>query len=266
MYRSGLLGAPWPLVPIALALFATSSAAADSEGGRVTFSTGLDFSRGDYGQEEKTDIWYLPLTLAYERGPWIAKVTVPLIQIEGPGDVVGGTEGSVVIGGGAGERSRERGLGDIVTSLSYVIYVPDSIWPLVELTGKVKFGTADEEDGLGTGENDYTAQLDLAKTIGRVTPFVTVGHRWIGEPSGVELDNVLFASAGLGLRLTRRLSVGAIYDFKEAASDASEDSRELVPYLSLRLSEHMKVGTYTVIGLSDSSPDLGLGFNVGYSW
>jgi len=233
--------------------------------GRITLSTGIDLSSGDYGQVEDTDIWYVPLALKYERGPWIGKVTVPFIRIEGAGDVVGGVEGPIIIGGG-GAQTREQGLGDVIAALSYVLYPSTSFLPVAEFTGKVKFATADEDEALGTGENDYTAQLDLSKALGRLTPFGTVGYRWIGEPSGVELDDVFFASAGLGLKITNWLSAGVIYDFKQASSDAADDSRELVTYLSLKISDALTLGSYTVIGLSDSSPDLGLGVNVSVSW
>ena len=233
------------------------------DAGRITISTGFDLSSGDYGQVEDTDIWYVPLALKYERGPWIAKVTIPYIRIEGGGDVVGGVDGPIIIGGG-GARTSQQGLGDVIAALSYVLYPP--FLPVAEFTGKVKFGTADEDEALGTGENDYTAQLDLSKTFGRLTPFGTVGYRWIGKPSGVELDDVLFASAGLGLKITSWLSAGVIYDFKKGSLDTTDDSRELVPYMSLKISDSLTLGSHTVIGLSDSTPDLSLGFNISVSW
>jgi len=31
----------------------------------------------------------------------------------------------------------------------------------MDLTGKIKFGTADEDKGLGTGEQDYSLQADV---------------------------------------------------------------------------------------------------------
>ena len=36
---------------------------------------------------------------------------------------------------------------------------------LIDLTGKVKFGTADENKGLGTGENDYAVQADWGSKL-----------------------------------------------------------------------------------------------------
>jgi len=235
------------------------------DAGRITLTTGIDFSSGDYDQVEETDIWYVPLSLKYERGPWIAKVTIPYIRIEGGGDVVGGVEGPIIIGGG-GARTSQQGLGDVIAALSYVLYPPTSLLPVAEFTGKVKFGTADEDEALGTGENDYTAQLDLSKAFGRLTPFGTVGYRWLGAPAGVALDDVLFASAGLGLKITSWLSVGAIYDFKQGSLDTTDDARELVPYLSLKLSDSLTLGSHTVIGLSDSTPDVSVGFNISVSW
>lgn len=47
-------------------------------------------------------------------------------------------------------------------------------WPLIDVVAKVKPGTADEQEGLGTGEYDYTAQVDLRKNFGPTVAFGTV--------------------------------------------------------------------------------------------
>ena len=233
---------------------------------RVTFSTGAELSTGDYGDDEDTDILYVPLSLKYDTPHFIGRITVPYISIDGPGDVVGGTQGPVLTGSGnAGVgTSREGGIGDVIGSLTFVVNPEAESFPIVELTGKVKLPTADEDDGLGTGETDYTAQIDLSQTFGRVTPFVTFGNRWLGDSSDLDLNDTLFGSVGFSVQAASRLQLGASYDYREASSSRSDDAREIVLFGSYRFSKTWKVSPYVVFGTSDASPDLAVGFSVSY--
>ncbi len=252
---------------LALALVAPPVHSQETARRRVlTFSTGLDLSRGDYGQAEDTAIAYTPLSMKYEWEPITVRVTVPYLVIHGPGTVVGGTDGGVIIEDGtATGTSTDFGLGDVVASASYTYYPSSRRLPLVELTGKVKFGTAKRSKALGTGENDYTVQLDVAKSFGRVTPFATAGYRFIGEPPGTDLDDVFLGSVGVGFRITSGLSGGLIIDYRQATSSSANDGLELVPYATIRRGQNFSVGPYAVIGLTNGSPDLGIGFGVNFS-
>jgi len=232
----------------------------------LSLSAGFELSRGDFNDSDRTEITFLPITLKYQNGPWIASLTVPYIRINGPGDVVGGTESSLVIGSDAAGRRTESGLGDVVTRVSYLIDPPTPAFPLVELTGRIKFPTADEDEGLGTGKADYSAQIDVSKQLGRFSAFGTLGYRVLGDPSGVDLDDGFLGSIGFGVRLSPRVSAGLAFDLREASTSGTDGSRELVPFTSFRWSDRWRIGTYGVFGLSDSSPDLGLGFSVRRIW
>jgi hypothetical protein len=91
----------------------------------------------------------------------------------------------------------------------------------------VKFPTADEDKGLGTGEFDYIGQLDLAKTFGRFTPLATVGYKVKTDAPGLELDNVWFASGGTAYQFDDIWSGGLTLDYQEASTDSAEDALEL---------------------------------------
>jgi hypothetical protein len=233
--------------------------------GVFSATLGADYSSGDYGEERITRVRSASLGLRYARGPWIARVLVPYLYVGGPGNVVGGTD-AVVVGDSAGPLQHERGLGDVVAAASYLIDPDDRRWPLFELTAKVKFGTASEAKDLGTGRNDYTLLVDVSKPFGDLTPFATAGHRWVGDPSGLDLHDTWLASAGLAARLSERLSGGLVYDYREASSSDSGDSHELGPYVSYRLTSHWKLGAYGFVGLSRSAADFGLGTTLGYRW
>jgi hypothetical protein len=233
---------------------------------QLSLLVGYEFSSGKFDDSDRTRISYVPLTFKYQRGDWIAGLTLPYIRIKGPGDVVRGADGSLVVGTGEAGTTTESGLGDVIASLSYTLYPPRESLPILELTGRIKLPTADEDDGLGTGETDYTLQADLSKRFGPVSGYATLGYRFLGDPSGVDLDDGFLASLGFGYRYSPRINLGLAFDFREASTDDSDDARELVPYTSLRVSDRLTLGSYGVVGLSDSSPDLALGVTARVTW
>jgi len=237
-------------------------------------STGFDQSEGDYGEPTDTTIFYLPVSLGYSRGPWSYKVTIPWIEIEGAGNVIGGGEGGVILPGGQGSRggqggqndrvTTESGLGDVWISGTWSVSDIDPNLFFLDLTGKIKLPTADEDKGLGTGELDYTLQAELYKSLGRWTPMATLAYKVKGDPEAATLNNVLYVSAGADYRLNDQRSLGATLDYQEASSSGADNSLELFMYLGQRLSPEWSGSVYTYLGLTDGSPDYGLGLQASY--
>ena len=237
-----------------------------AETGQWKLSSGIDFSSGDYGTSQATEILYVPVNVSYAEGAWQAKVTVPWIQIKGPGNVVGGGgDGGVIIGDGDGKTTTESGLGDVWTSLTYSVEAIPADVLYLDVVGKVKLPFADEDKGLGTGEVDYTLQVDLFKPLGKLTPMATIAYKIKGDPDEYDLDNVFYLSAGADYRYNDEVNFGATLDFQEASSSSSEDSLEVFSYLSYRLSDDWKLTGYTYFGLSDGSPDAGGGLSISCS-
>jgi hypothetical protein len=259
--------ANWLAFALLVLVWTLNWEAAAEERPRWKLSTGLDYSSGDYGDVSDTEIWYVPFTFSYERFPWTAKLTVPWLQIEGPGGVIGGGDSVIVVGPVTSiGRTRESGLGDVVGSLQYSVDAIPAEVMYLDLTAKVKFPTADEDKGLGTGEFDYTLQADVAKVMGRFTPLATLGYKIKGDPAGAQLDNVWFASIGGDYRFAERSNFGATLDFQQAATERSDDSLELFTYVSHRLNQSWSITAYGYFGFSDGSPDEGLGLQVAFRY
>ena len=225
------------ILSLAVAVSAFSHQSVAQEG-QWKYSTGVDISTGDYGGDPvDTDITYIPFTVSYQQGRWEFKATVPWVEIEGAGTVVGAGDGGVVIGnpGVATKATTESGLGDIWLTAKYSVEeVPAELFYL-DVAAKFKIPTADEDDGLGTGEFDYTLQAEVFKPLGAFTPFATLAYKVKGDPSGVELDNVWFTSVGSDYRVSDVMNIGASLDFQEASSSSSDDSLELFGYLSQKM-------------------------------
>ncbi len=243
----------WLLAPIACL----------AEGG-FTFTTGVDYSSGKYGQSQSTDITYVPFIGKYEINDTTIKLTVPWVKITGPGDVVGGS-GPVVLGKSNRPITTESGLGDIVLSASQTIAQIGRIKPLMlDVTGKIKFATASESKGLGTGENDYTISLDAYKSVAHgLTLFGDVGYKVLGDPSGINLNNVWFSSVGASYKIHPNLSAGMMANIRQATQDTSDPMRELTIFASHKFNAQYKLQGYLSHGYSDTSADWGGGMMLG---
>ena len=148
------------------------------------FETGVNYSRGDYGLAQDTEVFAVPVSLSYENSDWVLRGSLPWLSIKGPA--------SVIEGGGIPVRptaNSESGFGDLTGSLTYK-FMHDPDQPMVSLTGRVKFPTGSESRGLSTGETDYYAQIDALQTFGKVTPFVTAGYRWLGTNATFQLKSI----------------------------------------------------------------------------
>jgi hypothetical protein len=228
---------------------------------------GFDFNRGDYGEVDavgdsvETDTAQVNAFVRLEWDPFTLRVSVPFVLVDGSETFVPGDDGTPTEDFTPGTR-RDYGLGDLVTRLTYTWYPKDDRIPIVDLSTQVKIPTADDSKGLGTGKTDVTLQMELVKAFGPVSTFGGFGYRFKGGP----LDDILLASAGLGLRFSRTVSAGIAYDWREASSSGVGDSHELAPYLSIRAGKHMRFGPYGVIGLSEAAPDWGVGSTVAYEF
>ena len=260
----------------------------------IEIAIGLDVSDGDYGLSPHTTIGYLPISATYARESWALGVTVPLILVDGP--IVAGvdapppppvppppgtppppTRGAPPPpppppppeppGGGdspPASAATDSGLGDILLELTYTVgTLVDRGW-YVDVANELKLPTADEDEGLGTGELDYTARLDVAKVLDDFTPFASFGYRFVGSSDSFNLQDTLIGLIGFDYRLTETCSAGLSFEMRDSLTVGANDPRELIAHLSTALNDRWSLVTYAVAGFSDSSPNAALGTSVVY--
>jgi len=136
---------------------------------------------------------------------------------------------------------------------------------MIDFTGKIKFPTADEDKGLGTGEIDYSVESDFTWFSGKTALFGTIGYKLMGSPEEYDLNNVMYGSVGVANQMAAKISAGIMYDVKEATTDSGSGTSEATAYVSYKFSDDVKFLLYGVKGFSDGSPDYGIGFTVSYS-
>lgn len=250
---------------LALAVLGLFSFTSHGQQQGVSIKTGVQYTTGEYGGTQDISDIYVPLTGMWVTGNWGLSATVPYLRVKAPGGTQIGPGGEPIPG--TGDMTTESGVGDVILRLTYfnLLQSADKQFAL-DVTGKVKLGTADENKGMGTGENDYSIQVDGYSFFDSFTLFGTLGYKVRGQPPGVTLEDVWFASIGGSIPIATRTRLGMAFDVRPSAYKSNEDLRELSVYLSRRSANNWRYSAYLSTGFSDSSPDMGAGFSVGYHY
>lgn len=231
--------------------------------GSFTLKTGFDYTTGNYGTNTRTEITAIPFIGAYETGNWMFKASIPYVRITGSDNVVAGI--------GAVRRTTttvrtDSGMGDLTTAATYTFMLDPATQFGIDVTGKIKFGTADSDRGLGTGENDYWILVDPFRKFGNTTWFGGIGYGMLGRSSALPLKDVVSANAGVSYKLDQQSSAGAMLDYRSRSTDTGFAQRELTAFYSRKLGDGYKLQAYATKGFSDGSPDWGGGVNVAYAF
>lgn len=242
------------VVTVACPLFAGA-------GTTAALSVGSEYRSGDYGLPGgNIDDVYVPVMLEVASGDLVFRTTVPYAWVEGP-------EGSVRFSGtvlpGEGPEISEGGIGDVIASLTVQnALLAEGGNVALDLTGTVKLPTADEDMGLGTGETDYSGQVDVYRFLDAGTVYASLGYKVRGEPSGFDIDDTWFASAGGVMSVSRRTSVGASVSYRPELVSSGDPASEATVYLGQYLNDSTRVRCHVLVGLSEASPDWGAGLTL----
>jgi hypothetical protein len=243
-------------------VFALASTTAQSGDSSFRLSAGVEYTSGEYGGTEDIEDIYIPITGTLNLQNVAFSLTIPYLSFRAPsGTTVTGPGGGPVPG--SGPTTKENGLGDVVAGVTvYDVFVSDDKSIALDLVGRVKFGTADKDKGLGTGEEDFLFRADLYKFFERFTLIGSGGYKLRGDPADIDLQNGFLASIGVSYALTTDSSAGLFYDYRESSLQDSDALSEVSLYSSHSLGESWYLQLYVLAGFSDSSPDWGGGIVV----
>jgi hypothetical protein len=93
------------------------------------------------------------------------------------------------------EGKSATGVGDLETTLTYLVIVEKQYVPAIALAGEVKFPTAGNSQ-IGSGEYDYRIYGVASKRLGPVDVHFNFGYNIIGAPSGSSTQNPIDVEAG----------------------------------------------------------------------
>ncbi|MBI5468014.1 MAG: transporter [Deltaproteobacteria bacterium] len=223
-------------------------------------SASAEYETGTYGSGDRTDTWYLPVTLKRYLPEGEMSFTVPYIrQKSGPEVVnVGGT--SVRTRKAAGPVATNSGLGDIILKGSYYVFKEDYKEGFdLSAVARIKLPTADEDKGLGTGEFDEGVGLEFAKQLGADwSVFIDAYYTLIGDPKGVDLKNRFSFDAGVAARLNATLTASVFYSQNSALLEDSTAQREISAALDYEAAKDIRLFGGASVGLTGTSQDYGI--------
>lgn len=244
---------------IALALANVSIAAGDEQAS-LTWTTGMEFSSGKYGGADDIEDLYIPVSARMNYQRFTIELTVPYLSVRAPsGSTITEPGGEPVAG--PGEMRTESGLGDVIAGVTvYDVFYSNDLGVAMDVTGQIKFGTADAVKGLGTGEQDYTVRADLFKFYEQFTLLGSAGYKFRGDTADLELEDVFIGSIGGVYALNEKRRFGLMYDYRESALIDGHAISELSAFAARRINDTVQIQFYAFTGFSDSSADWGAGF------
>jgi len=125
---------------------------------------------------------------------------------------------SEVLGERRGSRHvHENGIGDLTFGAKWR-FLSEAEWcPRQALVPSVKFPTADEDEGLGSGETDFDLTWIASKALtDKLGAHVNAGYSFIGQPAGEDVGDIVHYGAALDYQLCAALQwVGEVIAEKE---------------------------------------------------
>jgi len=248
------------LVLAILSAFAFFSGPAQAEDWKAILSA--TYETGKYGTDTRVDTVYIPLTIRrYFDDVGALSLTVPYLSQTSTGEVTF-INGAVFRTRGAKSATvtTESGLGDIIARGDiYALKESSSNLLDITLVGKVKLPTADENKGLGTGKFDETIGVELARSIvPDWTGYFDLYYTFIGKPAGLDLKNTTAFDIGAAYKWSPEMTISGFYAQSTPVVSGVDDLRDLLANVEWKLSNEASLLAGIDIGLSSSSPDIGI--------
>lgn len=224
---------------------------------RLSLGTVVDFSEGYYGATTKTEMLASIIQAKYSTTDFSIRVDLPYLTISGPSNATTSSN----------TQYREReGIGDLVLAGMYNAFYNSKYAVAIDVGLKLKIPTASHSDGLGTGEPDELVQIYAYKSLDDFTLMLGAGYKWVGPPKNVGYRNTVSASTGLIYKISDRASVGTLVDFRQSVFSDLNDQIETTFYGTYKLSSSWRTQLYTYKGITNTSPNLGLGGVISYQF
>lgn len=265
----------WLFVLMALLLLPLNANA------RNLFSTGVaaDYATGDYGTGQTTDTYstslyfgYYPterfdvsLSASYLYQSSRATTSSGGIIFErrdrdttngsGPGSGPGSPSG----GDTFDEEASSSGFGDLYLNAGYKILLEGEGKPQLRAIGYVKIPTADEDEGLGTGELDFSLGLEMRKWIDKWNPHVRATRVFQGDNDTLQLEDFYTYEAGIGYLVKSDQMIDLSFWGATEPADGSDSQAEARLKFTKWNDNDTGWSAYISAGLVEGSHDFGGG-------
>ena len=248
---------------LGVAIAAPGLAQADSW--RVT--AGADFTSGMYGEARETQVLAVPMSAKYINGNLSFRAAIPYLYVDGPANVVilddGEAGGGDVVGLPGARRQSRSGFGDTTLAATYAFNRIGGTRTYIDVTGKLRLPTGDEDAGLGTGATDVIAEAELGHSFRWGGAYLAVGRRFLGDTDRLQREDGWQLNSGAWVSQGDN-ELGGYVSWKQASVRRFEDPSEVGAYVARRITPHWRMQVSAMAGLSDASPDFGTAISFTY--
>jgi hypothetical protein len=231
----------------------------------LSVSLGGSMWSGDFGAPSDTLITSVLLGVRYRLKGLRLTANIPRMRIRSDGTVFTGIGGAPLFTAPMINRANRvrDGIGDLTLGAAYLLPESTGLGFDLELLGRVKLPTASQSSQLSTGKADYSAGVVASKTLGRLTPSVSVTYRWFGDTDTWNFRNGVEISAGASYAVTNRTVVLFNYEYARAVTPLIDDYHELVAGVSAPVaSDRLRLTAFVGKGLSNGAADVSGGVSL----
>lgn len=230
-----------------------------------TVSSSVSYDEGKFGTDSKTKTLVLPVSLRLAWGE-IGDLEGSIAYIHQTSAVattiVGGVP--VPISGARASRTTD-GVGDTNVRARYFALKEGDFYPGISPVVSVKFPTADNDKGLGTGEFDFEGGIELNKSFGPVVFFASGSYTRIGDPPGQSLRDRKGYAAGVSWNIMENFGVTGSIGGSNALVKGQDDPLAVTLGLSYSLTPSFSVNVSGTKGLTDGSPDFSVSIGLSFT-
>lgn len=223
--------------------------AADETGNAYTAMT-AGFREGDFGTSANNELYTLTPEFGYVSDLFDLSASIPFHNL-------------TVKSGGL--SSSESGIGDAILRGGKRLWQDEQAKYSLRGALTLKLATGDENNGLGTGATDIGVSVSGTHRISAYGFTALVGYTQVGEPAGVSYDDVVSYGVGANRSFTRT-NVFASLQGQTSSLPGGTAPLEFDAGFFHLLSLDYVVITHAFIGLSDGSPNNGMGIGIVRWW
>lgn len=151
------------------------------------------------------------------------------------------------------------GFGDAAVRVEYSPVREQAWTPAISLAIGIKTQSAEEDNGLGSGEIDYTVTMLTSKTFDKTAVHANVGMTVVGDPPGEDFSDTVNYNLAIAYEANDAVTwVGEILGSTNQDRSAKTHPLELLVGGIYRVRDHVTVDFGIGAGLSSASPDLRL--------
>ena len=171
----------------------------------------------------------------------------------------------------AGQKVTTTGIGDVILRGRYYLVEEQDYVPLIAVTARFKFPTANASQGLGTGEFDHGYGVEVSKLIDQSwLVFFDGGYNFIGDPDRADgsgtlgLRNQYWYDVGTGYYVTKDLLTSVYFEEYRALRPGLPNARDVFFSTNYRLSPAWRLNGGVAVGVSNGAPDYVVSLGTSY--